>query len=61
MFDFDHRDPTEKAFGVGANGFSRKFEAQLAESLKCDLVCSNCHRWRTHKQRCVGCGYCMPD
>lgn len=59
MFDFDHRDPSEKSFGVGASGFTRKYEHQLTESLKCDLVCSNCHRIRTHKQRCNGCKYCI--
>lgn len=58
MFDFDHRDPTEKTFGIGAKGFSRKYEVQLTESLKCDLVCANCHRMRTHKQRCSGCEHC---
>jgi hypothetical protein len=58
MFDFDHRDPSQKKFGIGASGFSRKYEIQLEESLKCDLVCANCHRMRTHKQRCNGCKYC---
>jgi hypothetical protein len=58
VFDFDHRDLSEKSFGIGANGFSRKYELQYEESLKCDLVCANCHRVRTHKQRCNGCEYC---
>lgn len=58
MFDFDHRDPSEKEFGVGAKGISRAYDKQLAESLKCDLVCANCHRMRTHKQRCRGCEHC---
>lgn len=58
MFDFDHRDPKEKSFGVGSRGVSISYARQYEESLKCDLVCSNCHRMRTHKQRCSGCEYC---
>lgn len=46
--DFDHRDRNDKSFGIGrwANGMSR---ATLAvEIAKCDVVCANCHRIRTH-------------
>jgi hypothetical protein len=59
MFDFDHRDPTEKSFGVAAGGVTRSLDKTRAEALKCDLVCANCHRMRTHKQRCSGCEYCI--
>lgn len=59
MYDFDHRDPAEKSFGLGQFQ-SKAYDKQLEESLKCDLVCANCHRMRTHKQRCQGCEYCMP-
>jgi len=58
MFDFDHRDPKQKLFPVGNKGSSVSYERTLAEALKCDLVCANCHRMRTHRQRCAGCGYC---
>jgi len=58
VMDFDHRDPSEKAFGIGGQDFTRAYELSYAESLKCDLVCANCHRFRTHKQRCSGCEYC---
>jgi hypothetical protein len=58
MFDFDHRDPGDKSFCVSNNGVTRAYDKLLAESLKCDLVCANCHRMRTHKQRCSGCEFC---
>ena len=45
--DFDHRDPSKKILPV-----SRMVGYSLAkirqEIKKCDLVCSNCHRMRTH-------------
>jgi hypothetical protein len=47
VMDFDHRE--NKEFGISwcvKNGFSK--ERILAEMSKCDLVCSNCHRERTH-------------
>lgn len=51
VMDFDHRIPQEKFKNVSylvRNG-SRK---QVWEEIeKCDLVCSNCHRIRTHKNK----------
>lgn len=58
MYDFDHRDPATKSFGLGQNGSTQAYDKQLEESLKCDLVCANCHRIRTHKQRCSSCEHC---
>jgi hypothetical protein len=58
MFDFDHRDPTQKEFGIGEGSTIRSYSRLLIEATKCDLVCANCHRMRTHKQRCDGCKYC---
>jgi hypothetical protein len=50
VFDFDHRDPKCKSFTIGsAAGYSKEILYQ--EMLKCDLVCSNCHRHRTFGQR----------
>lgn len=57
MFDFDHRNPTEKEFTISGS-LRIKWQDLLNEASKCDLVCSNCHRMRTHKQRCNGCKYC---
>lgn len=51
--DFDHRDPTQKAFGIG--GSVGLAPARLrAEAAKCDVVCANCHRIRTTAQRAAG-------
>jgi hypothetical protein len=48
--DFDHREGEVKFKGVCwlvQNGYSRE---KIQEEIdKCDIVCSNCHRIRTHK------------
>jgi len=46
-FDFDHRDPADKAFAVSQFGNKEKLEPLHAEMAKCDLVCAYCHRLRT--------------
>lgn len=47
VMEFHHRDPDEKSFTIGMNlGSSR--ERLLKEMAKCDLLCANCHRIRTH-------------
>jgi len=51
VLDFDHRDPSTKLAKVSALVFSGSKELLLAEIEKCDLVCSNCHRKRTHERR----------
>jgi hypothetical protein len=46
--DFDHRDPTKKVATVASllgSGSIKKVEEEMA---KCDVICSNCHRIRTH-------------
>lgn len=52
VMDFDHRDPTQKSFDVSQR-FRMRLELLLAEVAKCDVVCANCHRERTHRQ-----GFC---
>lgn len=60
VFDFDHRDSADKSFGIATSMNSiQKWEVLLEESFKCDLVCSNCHRKRTHARRCAGCQFCQ--
>lgn len=47
--DFDHRDPSSKVLAVShmvSLGYS--LQRILDEIDKCDLVCANCHRVRTH-------------
>lgn len=46
--DFDHRNPATKKANV-ARLKHKSTEGMLAEITKCDLVCANCHRIRTHK------------
>jgi hypothetical protein len=48
QMDFDHRDPTTKAFNVMTGRAMLMSTAKvLAEVAKCDIVCVNCHRLRT--------------
>lgn len=44
--DFDHRPGTTKEFAL-SYGPNHEWEALVAEIVKCDLVCANCHRIRT--------------
>jgi predicted aminopeptidase len=46
--DFDHRDEDSKRMGV-SEMFMQCFSvgSLLAELNKCDIVCANCHRFRT--------------
>jgi hypothetical protein len=49
VMDFDHLGDKKDIVSVLANKGSRK---QVWEEIeKCDLVCSNCHRIRTHNRR----------
>lgn len=51
VMDFDHRDGTVKDLEVAklvSYGSKRRI---LEEVKKCDVVCSNCHRERTHRRR----------
>jgi hypothetical protein len=48
IIDWDHRDPTTKAFTI-AYKMNRVSDEQLINEInKCDAVCANCHRYRTH-------------
>lgn len=48
--DFDHRPGEKKLFCV-ASGLSRSLKSLFLEIMKCDVVCSNCHRIRTAERR----------
>jgi hypothetical protein len=52
VMDFDHRDGEKKAGGIpqliAAGLVSQK--GLLDEIAKCDIVCANCHRERTHRR-----------
>jgi hypothetical protein len=46
--DFDHRDPSQKSFGIADAVRCGSLERTKEEIAKCDLVCCLCHRYRTH-------------
>lgn len=49
--DFDHLPGTEKLYRIAtmAAGLTKaKIDAEIA---KCEVVCANCHRIRTHNRR----------
>jgi len=53
VMDFDHRDPKKKKFALSkvvGKSCTLKKTLQI-EINKCDVVCANCHRIRTQKQR----------
>ena len=54
VFDYDHRDPDEKTKAISQRLHQWTIDQLLFEMNKCDLVCSNCHRVRTHAQRKKG-------
>lgn len=50
--DFDHRDQATKRMQINELCAKRMSWKVINDELaKCDLVCSNCHRIRTDKQR----------
>jgi hypothetical protein len=51
VMDFDHRDPSEKTINVGT---ARSKSKTIEEIEKCDVVCANCHRERTWKDKVRG-------
>ena len=60
VLDLDHRDPAQKVLAVSDlvnRGVG--LETVAAELDKCDVRCANCHRIRTHTQRCIGCEQCL--
>ena len=52
VMDFHHRSRNEKRAGVAGLIHQHVSLRRLQEEIsKCDLLCANCHRIRTHKQR----------
>jgi hypothetical protein len=51
QMDYDHRDPSEKEGIIAQLAGSNQQTRTYAEIAKCDLVCANCHRNRTHDRR----------
>lgn len=44
LFEFHHKNPTEKDFGISEDGISRNWDAIARELAKCVMLCANCHR-----------------
>lgn len=53
QMDFDHVRG-EKCFNLGTSPKKGSRKQVMAEAAKCDLVCANCHRQRTHERSCGG-------
>lgn len=51
VLEFDHRDPETKSFNVARMMSSHSWPKILAEIKKCDVLCANCHRRKTARQR----------
>ena len=51
--EFDHIDPTQKAFNIGKWIANRKEEDIRAELKKCQLLCASCHKRKTVKAKSV--------
>lgn len=53
VMDFDHRDGKNKTFTISE--VARITNKSLWREIeKCDVVCSNCHRERTHRRLLTG-------
>jgi len=51
VLDFDHRNPEEKSYQPAKLAETGSWDKMLAEIAKCDVVCANCHRERTHQKK----------
>jgi hypothetical protein len=55
VLDFDHRDPTKKAFNLMSGRAMLMSRSRLMGELeKCDIVCANCHAARTYRRLLTG-------
>lgn len=52
VMDFDHINPANKTYNISSMVCSgKKLQEIEVEISKCEIVCANCHRIRTYKQR----------
>ena len=49
VLDLDHRDPNDKVCTPSQLANGNSWAKMLEEIKKCDVVCANCHRKRTHE------------
>lgn len=50
VLDLDHRLGTEKKFTPSSLHRTNSWDKMIEELKKCDVVCANCHRKRTHER-----------
>jgi hypothetical protein len=51
VMDFDHVDPSNKSFTINEMKRRRMAFSEIEKEMnKCEVVCSNCHRERTHNR-----------
>lgn len=50
VMDFDHLDGTLKENGINFLSNTGRIGAVKKEIAKCEVVCANCHRIRTHQR-----------
>lgn len=51
VLEFDHRDPNTKKEDISTLIRSYSLKSLNLEIDKCDVLCANCHRRKTHKER----------
>lgn len=44
LFEFHHKDPSEKDFGIAEKGHTISEVKMKSELDKCVMLCANCHR-----------------
>lgn len=50
VMDFDHREGEVKLGNIGTSAYQWGKKKLFDEIAKCDVVCANCHRIRTHER-----------
>ena len=50
VMDLDHRPGEDKLYEIARLITLGSLRKAITEIMKCDLVCSNCHRERTHQR-----------
>src|SRR5689334_14115297 len=50
-YDFDHRDRRSKCFNVAETRYWTSIQRVFDEVVKCNILCANCHRTKTSKER----------
>lgn len=52
VMEFDHKPEFKKSFRLASAAIYSSSEGRLREEIaKCDVVCANCHKIRTHTRR----------